>query len=100
MTDTENSEAPADQSGAENTNANLSLEDLANSFVEKVEAENEESTTEATTEYTESEVVVAEEDQDSKDVLLKSSKEEEDSEDVKEETEFKPKGLNKALKPR
>ena len=100
MTDTDISEAPAEQSGAEKTNANLSWEDLANSFVEKVEAENEESTTEATKEYTESKVVVAGEDEDSEDVLLKSSTEEEDSEDVQEETESKPKGLNKALKPR
>lgn len=102
MTDTEISEAPAQESGAENMNANLSLEDLASSFVEKVEAENEESTTEATEEHTESKVVVAEADEDSEDVLLKSSTEEEDSEDVEEETEeeieSKPKGLNKALK--
>jgi len=64
---TETSEASAEQSGADTTiNANLSVDDLAASFVEKVEAQTEEpqSTTEATEDVTETEVVDAEEDQE------------------------------------
>lgn len=101
---TETSEASAEQSGADTTiNANLSVDDLAASFVEKVEAQTEEpqSTTEATEDVTESEVVDAEEDQEGT-VLSQSQSDDEDSDEVSlEETESdeaQPKGLTKALK--
>lgn len=101
---TETSEASAEQSGADTTiNANLSVDDLAASFVEKVEAQTEEpqSTTEATEDVTETEVVDAEEDQEGT-VLSQSQSDDEDSDEVSlEETESdeaQPKGLTKALK--
>lgn len=101
---TETSEASAEQSGADTTiNANLSVDDLAASFVEKVEAQTEEpqSTTEATEDVTETEVVDAEEDQEGT-VLSQSQSDDDDSEEVSlEETESdeaQPKGLTKALK--
>jgi hypothetical protein len=104
MTDTKISEAPAaeEASGADdNTNANLSIEDLAVSFVEKVESETEdESTTEAAEDVTESEVVEAEEDED-EEIVLSQSSEEEDSDDEEEDDEpieSQPKGIQKALK--
>jgi hypothetical protein len=102
MTDTENSEAPAQESGADdNTNANLSIEDLAVSFVEKVESETEdESTTEATEDVTESEVAEAEEDED-EEIVLSQSSEEEDSDDEDEDDEaeeHQPKSVQKLLK--
>ena len=104
MTDNDTSEAPAaeEASGADdNTNANLSIEDLAGSFVEKVEAEAEDdSTTEATEDVTESEVVDAIEEEDEETVLSESS-EEEDSDDEEEDDEpeeNQPRGLQKALK--
>ena len=69
---TENSEAPAETSGAEeNASATLSIEDLASSFVEKVESQTEESDPEAA-EVTETEAVEAEEDEESE-VLSQSS---------------------------
>jgi len=101
---TETSEASAEQSGADTTiNANLSVDDLAASFVEKVEAQTEEpqSTTEATEDVTETEVVDAEEDQEGT-VLSQSQSDDDDSEEVSlEETESdeaQPKGITKALK--
>lgn len=101
MTDTENSQAPA-QEGVDNTDANLSVEDFASSFVEKVEAEAEDTSTEATEDVTESEVVDADESEDSNDVLLQSSDEEEDSDDLDQDESIdessQPKGLQKALK--
>ena len=100
---TETSEASAEQSGADTTiNANLSVDDLAASFVEKVEAQTEEpqSTTEATEDVTETEVVDAEEDQEG--TVLSQQSDDDDSEEVSlEETESdeaQPKGLTKALK--
>jgi hypothetical protein len=102
MTDTEISEAPAQESGADdNTNANLSIEDLAGSFVEKVESEAEdESTTEATEDVTESEVAEAGEDED-EEIVLSQSSEEEDSDDEEEDDEpeeNQPKSVQKLLK--
>ncbi len=102
MTDTEISEAPAEESGADdNTNANLSIEDLAGSFVEKVESEAEdESTTEATDDLTESEVVEAGEDED-EEIVLSQSSEEEDSDEEEEDDEpeeSQPKSVQKLLK--
>lgn len=101
---TETSEASAEQSGADTTiNANLSVDDLAASFVEKVEAQTEEpqSTTEATEDVTETEVVDAEEDQEGT-VLSQSQSDDDDSEEVSDEEtesdEAQPKGLTKALK--
>lgn len=100
---TETSEASAEQSGADTTiNANLSVDDLAASFVEKVEAQTEEpqSTTEATEDVTETEVVDAEEDQEG--TVLSQQSDDEDSEEVSDEEtesdEAQPKGLTKALK--
>ena len=62
-TTTENSEASAETTDADNTNAILSVNELAQSFVEKVEAESEETpSTEATEESTETEVVDAAEE--------------------------------------
>jgi hypothetical protein len=93
---TETSEASAEQSDAEiNTNANLSVEDLAASFVEKVEAEAEEpeSTTEATEEVTESEVAETEEDQEG---TVLSQSDDEDSDEEAEEDQ--PKSVQKLLK--
>lgn len=97
-TTTETSEASAEQSDADNTNANLSIQDLAQSFVEKVEAEAEDnSTTEATDDVTESEVVDAAEEEDGE--VLSQSDEEESVEDDNESSEVaQPKGLQKALK--
>ena len=97
---TETSEASAEQSGADTTiNANLSVDDLAASFVEKVEAQTEEpqSTTEATEDVTETEVVDAEEDQEGT-VLSQSQSDDEDSDEEAEIDEAQPKGLTKALK--
>ena len=94
------SEASAEQSGADTTiNANLSVDDLAASFVEKVEAQTEEpqSTTEATEDVTETEVVDAEEDQEGT-VLSQSQSDDEDSDEEAEIDEAQPKGLTKALK--
>ena len=97
---TETSEASAEQSGADTTiNANLSVDDLAASFVEKVEAQTEEpqSTTEATEDVTETEVVDAEEDQEGT-VLSQSQSDDDDSDEEAESDEAQPKGLTKALK--
>jgi hypothetical protein len=93
---TETSEASAEPTDAENnTNANLSVEDLAASFVEKVEAETEgQSTTEATEDVTETTVVDAEEEQEGE--VLSQSDEEESEEES--DTSEQPKGIQKALK--
>ena len=48
-----------------NTDTNLSIEDLATSFMEKVENESNESSTEATEDVTETEVVDASEEESS-----------------------------------
>ena len=94
---TENSEAPAETSGAEeNASATLSIEDLASSFVEKVESQTEESDPEAA-EVTETEAVEAGEDEESE-VLSQSSEEDSDEELEEESDENQPKGLSKALK--
>ena len=81
-----------------NTDTNLSIEDLASSFMEKVENESNESSTEATDVTTETEVVDASEEES--EVLSQSNTETEDeSEEESEETdEAQPKGLSKALK--
>ena len=95
---TENSEASAETTDAEtNSNANLSVQDLAASFVEKVEAQAEdpESTTEATEDVTVSEVVDAEEDQEG---TVLSQSDNEDSDEEAESDQSQPKGLTKALK--
>ncbi len=95
---TENSEASAETTDAEtNSNANLSVQDLAASFVEKVEAQAEdpESTTETTEDVTESEVVDTEEDQEG---TVLSQSDNEDSDEEAEADESQPKGLTKALK--
>ena len=95
---TENSEASAETTDAEtNSNANLSVQDLAASFVEKVEAQAEdpESTTEITEDVTESEVVDTEEDQEG---TVLSQSDNEDSDEEAEADESQPKGLTKALK--
>ena len=75
------SEAPAEQSGADNPNAILSIEDLTSSFMEKVEEnKSEEPTkTDALEETDATEAVESEEEQEG-DVLLQSDNDtEEDS---------------------
>ena len=94
------SEAPAQQSGADNTNAILSVQDLASSFMEKVEEHTEEPTeTDAVEETDATEAVESEEDQEG-DVLLQSDTEDDSEEsDIDESDEpDAPKGLQKALK--
>jgi len=80
------SEAPATESGAENDNAGiLTVEDLANSFAERVEADAEEKPTETeATEATEAEGAEAVEEED---VLSKSISQEDDDETPEEEAE-------------
>ena len=57
------SEASAENEVETDANTNLSLEDFASSFMEKVETEANESSTEATEDITETEVVDAEEEE-------------------------------------
>jgi len=96
---TENNSEATTETVAENTNANLSVDDLAASFVERVESEPEDnSTTEATEDVTETTVVDAAEDQEG-DVLSQLDETVEDAEEEsEEETSDQPKGLQKALK--
>ena len=97
---TENSEAPAESTGADNKNAeaNLSIETLASSFLEKVENEETETSTEVAEEAsTEAETVEAEEEEDSEDVLSQSSDDEQDDSDELTD-DVTPKGLQKALR--
>ena len=79
------SEAPATESGAENDNAGiLTVEDLANSFAERVEADAEEKPTETeATEATEAEGAEAVEEED----VLSKSISQEDDETPEEEAE-------------
>jgi len=96
---TENSEAPAETTGADNDNAeaNLSIESLASSFMEKVENEETETSTEVAEEAsTEAETVEAAEEEDGENVLSQSSDEEDDSEELTDDVT--PKGLQKALR--
>jgi len=81
------SEAPATESGAENDNAGiLTVEDLANSFADRVEADAEEKPTEAeATEATEAESAEAAEEEE--DVLSQTISQEDDDETPEEETE-------------
>jgi hypothetical protein len=110
MAETVISEAPAEQSGAENNQVRgpLSVEDLAASFVEQVETDQEaQQADEAKAEVTETpEEAEASADQD-EDVLSQSvteeSEEEETEEDteeeeVEEEAEVTSKGMKKTLK--
>ena len=85
---TENSEAPAESTGAENDNAeaNLSIESLASSFLEKVENEETETSTEVAEEAsTEAKTVEAELENDGQDVLSQSDNDTE--EDFVEESD-------------
>ena len=111
MAETVISEAPAEQSGAENNQVRgpLSVEDLAASFVEQVETDQKaQQADEAKAEVTESsEEAEASADQD-ENVLLKSVTEESNEEETEEDTEEEeveedveeetPKGLKKTLK--
>jgi len=85
--DTILSEAPATESGAENDKAGiLSVEDLANSFAERVESEAEGEPTETEAqEATEAESAEAAEEEE--DVLSKSISQEDDDEALEEDTE-------------
>ena len=97
MENTQADEAPVETGAENNTNANLSIEDLAKSFVEKVDDQPEDtSTTEATEDVTETEVVDAEEELESDD-LSESNEDEDDSEEDADDVN-QPKGLQKALK--
>jgi len=78
------SEASAENEVETDANTNLSLEDFASSFMEKVETEANESSTEATEDITETEVVDAEEEES--EVLSQSNTETED-ESEEEETD-------------
>ena len=85
----------------ENTNANLSIEDLANSFVGQVESDNgDNSTTEAAEEPTDSEDADAEVEES--EVLSQQSSDDTDDESDEDESddsfEEQPKGLKRALK--
>jgi hypothetical protein len=96
------SEAPAENTGAENTNAILTIEDLTSSFMEKVEENKSEETTEtdAVEETDATEAVESEEGQEGE-VLSQSDTEEdsvEESDDEEIEEPDTPKGLQKALK--
>jgi len=108
MAETVISEAPAESTGAENNQVRgpLSVEDLAASFVEQVETDQEAQVDEAKEENTETEHAEASTDQD-EDVLSQfSESEEEDGEDteeveeeVEEESESEPpKAVGKLLK--
>jgi len=109
MAETVISEAPAESTGAENNQVRgpLSVEDLAASFVEQVETDQEAQVDEAKEENTETENAEASTDQD-KDVLSQfSESEEEDGEDTEEEVEEEveeesesepPKAVGKLLK--
>jgi hypothetical protein len=108
MAETVISEAPAESTGAENNQVRgpLSVEDLAASFVEQVETDQEAQVDEAKEENTETDHAEASTDQD-KDVLSQfSESEEEDGEDteeveeeVEEESESEPpKAVGKLLK--
>ena len=93
------SEASAENEVDTNANTNLSLEDFASSFMEKVETNANESSTEATDDITETEVVDAEEEES--EVLSQSNTETEDKseeEETEESDEPQPKGLSKAIK--
>jgi hypothetical protein len=96
------SEAPAKQSGADNPNAILSIEDLTSSFMEKVEENKaeEQTETDAVEETDATEAVESEEEQEGE-VLLQSDTEEdseEESDDDGSDDSQSPKGLQKALK--
>ncbi|BAQ84578.1 hypothetical protein [uncultured Mediterranean phage uvMED] len=96
--ETENSTSEASaETEAENTNAdtNLSMEDLASSFMEKVENESNESSTETTNAETDAEVVVAEEEESE---VLSQPNTESEEEETEESDETQSKGLSKALK--
>ena len=111
MAETVISEAPAEQSGAENNQVRgpLSVEDLAASFVEQVETQEAQQADEAKAEVTETpEEAEASADQD-EDVLSQSVTEESDEEETEEDTEeeeveeeveeeTQSKGLKKTLK--
>jgi hypothetical protein len=109
MAETVISEAPAESTGAENNQVRgpLSVEDLAASFVEQVETDQEAQVDEAKEENTETEHAEASTDQD-EDVLSQfSESEEEDGEDTEEEVEEEveeesesepPKAVGKLLK--
>lgn len=96
------SEASANNE-AENTNANLSIESLASSFMEKVENEEAETLpTVAEDESTETESVDAAENEDGNEVLSQSDDQETedesmDDEDADENDADQPKGLQRAL---
>jgi len=108
MAETVISEAPAESTGAENNQVRgpLSVEDLAASFVEQVETDQEAQVDEAKEENTETDHAEASTDQD-KDVLSQFSESEgedgEDTEEVEEEVEEEsesepPKAVGKLLK--
>jgi hypothetical protein len=95
------SETPADNTGVENTNAILSVQDLASSFMEKVEETKSEepAETDAVEEIDATKAVDSEEEQEG-DVLLQSDTEDDSEESETDESEEPdaPKGLQKALK--
>ena len=96
------SEAPA-TTGAENHNASLTINDLASSFMEKVEEQTQDQSTIDSTEESDQEVVDSAEDQDGNVLSHNDDDTEEDSDEESDETEEveeseEPKGLQKALK--
>ena len=95
---TENNSEATTETVAENTNANLSMEDLAASpiFAENAESAPEEnSTTEATDDVTESEAVDAAEEQEG-DVLSQPTNP--NKKPKREDSSKEPKGLQKAIR--
>ena len=96
------SEAPAEQSGAENTNAILTIGDLTSSFMDKVEENQSDCkrTSPSCSSSDATEAVESEEEQEGE-VLLQSDTEEdsdEESDDGETDDSQSPKGIQKALK--
>ena len=81
------SEAPA-TTGAENPNASLTIDDLASSFMEKVEEQTQDQSTIDSTEKSDQEVVDSEEDQDGNVLSQSDTETEEDSDEESDDSYF------------
>jgi hypothetical protein len=101
---TQNTEAPGSTTGADDTNANLTVDDLTASFVERVETDTTEDSdsNEATPTHEVEEAEALDEESDN--VLSQSTSEdqtesaEEEEETAEEESEEQPKAVSKLLK--
>ena len=81
------SEAPV-TTGAENTNASLTIQDLANSFIGKVEEQPEDQSTIDSIEESDQEVVDSEEDQDGNFFSQTDKETEKDSDEESDDSYF------------